>query len=179
MTLLEPIGLNALTNGQKARLVLNTELEDVALRRETVGGEVAQQRIGHVARMFPARTDLNGEIAMLLTGLVGNDLDAVELQDGAGDALAGFGVEDGGHALFDSNGTGAKGEGIGLAEESGRGRGFEDGQAGVIVEAAGLGRVEGANTECPDRDVRYGQLGVPEGLEKPSRESWGHGFWSV
>lgn len=99
----------------------------MTLRRETVGREMAEQRIGHVTRMFPARTDLNGEITMLLTGLVGDDLDAVELQDGAGDALAGFSVEDGGHALFDSDGTGAKGEGVGLATEGSGGRGFEDG----------------------------------------------------
>lgn len=179
LSLLEPIGLNTLTNRQKTRLILNPELKDMALRRDPVGTEMPQQRVGHVAGVFPAGADLYGEVAVLLAGFVGDDFNAVELQDGAGDALAAFGVEEGGHALFDADGAGAEGERVGLAAEGGGRRGFEDGQAGVVVEAAGFGGVEGANAECADGDVWHGQWSVPEGLgelEQLPRESWRHGW---
>lgn len=114
--------------------------------------------------MFPARTDLNGIITMLLTSLVGDDLDAVELQNGAGDALAGFRVEDSRHALLDSDCTGSKGKRVGFASKSGGGGGFEDGQVGVVVEATGLGGIEGSNAKVSYRDMGQDQLSVPEGL---------------
>lgn len=153
----------------------------MALGRDPVGTEMAEQRVGHVARVFPAGADLDGEVAVLLAGFVGDDFDTVELQDGAGDALAGFGVEEGGHALFDADGAGAERERVSLAAKSGGRRGFEGGQAGVVVEAAGFGGIEGANAECADGDVWHGQWGVPEGLRELKqlpRESWCHG-WGV
>lgn len=117
---LEPVGLDAFANGKKTRLVLHAELEDVTLGRNGVGGEMSEHRLGYVFSVLPARAHLDGKVAMLLSSLVRNDLDPVELEDGAGDTLAGFLVKDGCHALLGRDGTRSMGQRIRLAAKSRR-----------------------------------------------------------
>ena len=63
-----------------------------------------------------AAPDAHGVVAVLFSGFVRDDLDAVELEDGAGDSFAGADVEDAGHACFCGEGAGAFGEGICILE---------------------------------------------------------------
>jgi hypothetical protein len=161
LAFLEPAGLNARTNGEETGLILDTELENVTLGREAIHGEVTEERLGNIIGVLPASTNLDSVVSVSLTGLVGEYFDTVELQDGAGDALASFGVEDGGHALLDCDGTGAEREGEGLAAESRCRRRLENGQAGANVEAAGLGGIERSDTECPHRDMGRNQC-IPD-----------------
>ena len=87
---------------------------------------------------MPAKSlpDLHRIVPVFSSGLVRNDLVAVELEDGDGGARAGLRVEDGGHALFDAEGAGAREERVGFAEEGVRGvRGQDLAGAAVVVEA--------------------------------------------
>ena len=59
-----------------------------------------------------AAADAHGVVAVLFSGFVRDYLDAVELEDGARDSLAGAHVEDAGHACLCGECAGAFGEGI-------------------------------------------------------------------
>ncbi|KAG9679813.1 ARM repeat-containing protein, partial [Aureobasidium melanogenum] len=91
--------------GGQARLVLDTELVEVAAETDLVGGKVPSLRPCHISGLLNTGADLDGPVAVLLTGLVGNDLHAIELEDCAGGAFCGLGVVEGGHALLDSEGS--------------------------------------------------------------------------
>jgi hypothetical protein len=118
LALLEPASLNARTNGEETGLILNTKLENVTLGREAIHGEVTEKRLSDIVGVLPTGTNLDSVVSVSLAGLVGENFDTIELQNGAGDALAGFRVEDGGHSLLDCDGAGAEREREGLAAES-------------------------------------------------------------
>lgn len=73
--------------------------------------EVSQERPRDVALVLPSRADLHREVSVLLARLVRDDLHTVELEDGAGGALAGLRVVNGGHALLDAHRSRSQGEG--------------------------------------------------------------------
>lgn len=77
--------------------------------------------------MFPAATDLHGEVAVALASLVRDDLHPVELHDGARVAAAGLGVVDSRHTLLNTEGARTGWEGVGFSIESCCSGGFEEG----------------------------------------------------
>ncbi|KZL80680.1 hypothetical protein CI238_09050 [Colletotrichum incanum] len=134
---LEPVREQLRANGQQPLLGSNLELGEVALGRDALGLVVAQQRALDVAGLLGSRTDLDGPVTVLRPRLVGDDLDLVELEDGAGDAL--LAVVDGRHALLDGEHAGPQGRRLLAAGEGGGGTGGESGQArGRLIEAGGL-----------------------------------------
>jgi hypothetical protein len=147
LALLEPTRLNTLTNRDKARLVLNTELKDMALRRQPIDREMSKQRLGHIIRVFPASTNLHSIVTVSLTGLVGDHLDTIQLEDSAGDALSRLRIVDSSHTLLDADSASAEREGIGFAAESRCGSRLEDWQPGADIETTRFGRVEGSDSE--------------------------------
>lgn len=162
LTLLEPVGRDGRTDRQQARLVSDSEFGEMTLQGDLSGGEVAELGSCDVVGMFCAGADLDGEVSVLLTGLVGDDLDAIELEDGARDAFCGYGVVEGGHAFFYGEGSCAGREGVGFAFE-GRGcRGFEDGETEADVESVGFDFwVEGF--DCAGPGFWEGEGGEEEG----------------
>ncbi|KAH0357832.1 hypothetical protein KCU83_g45, partial [Aureobasidium melanogenum] len=57
---------------------------EVAAETDLVGGKVPSFRPCHVSGLLDTGADLDGPVAVLLAGLVGNDLHAIELKDCAG-----------------------------------------------------------------------------------------------
>lgn len=127
LTLLEPICADDGADVEQARRILDTELVEVAAEADAVGGKMAPLGPCHVSGLLDAGADLDGPVAVLLASLVRDDLDAVELEDGAGRALCRVGIVEGRHALFDCEGAGARRQGVGLALEGSRLGGAEDG----------------------------------------------------
>jgi len=72
---------------------------------------------------FRSSTNLDRPVSVDIAALVAHHLASVELQDGAGRSLSGFGVVEGGHALFDGEGAGAQGKDVFFALEGGGVRG--------------------------------------------------------
>jgi hypothetical protein len=107
LTLLEPIRTNDRADFRQARLILDAELVQVAAETDLVGSEMPSLGPRHISGFLDASADLDGPVAVLLACLVGNDLDAIELEDCAGGALCGLGVVEGGHTLFDGEGAAA------------------------------------------------------------------------
>lgn len=134
---------------------------------------MAQLRLRHVLLVLPAAADLHREVPVFPLGLVRDDLDAVELEDGAGGALAGFGVVEGCHAFFNGDGAGAEGERVGYYEAllSGLAGGLEDGEIaafvpfGIVVSGGLLDGFYGSSS---------GGIGAGEG-EAGGEEGWGEG----
>jgi len=62
--------------------------------------------------MLPATSNLHSKVAVLLARLVRDDLDSVELEDGARSSLAGFLVVDCGHSFLGSDDARSKWESI-------------------------------------------------------------------
>lgn len=112
---LKPVGIDRLAHRNETIFALHSELVDMSLRRESVNGEMAQERLCHVIRMLPTSPDLNSIISMLLLRLVRDHFHPVELEDSARDAHSGFWVVDTGHSFLNGNGTGPNGQGICLA----------------------------------------------------------------
>ena len=108
LTLLEPICANDRANLRQACLILDAELVQVAAETDLVGSKVPSLRPRHIPGFLDASADLDGPVAVLLASLVGNDLDAIELEDCAGGSFCGLGVVKGGHALLDGEGAGAR-----------------------------------------------------------------------
>ena len=133
----EPVSTDDGADLEQATRIPDPKLVQMALESHLVGGEVAPLGPRHVARLLCAGADLHGPVPVLGARLVRDDLHAVELEDGAGDAAGRGRVVEGGHALFRGEGAGAWGEGVGFAFEGGRGGRGEDGEGGGGVEAAG------------------------------------------
>ena len=149
LTLLEPICANDGANLRQARLILNAELVQVAAETDLVGSKMPSLRPRHVSGFLDASADLDGPVAVLLASFVGNNLHAIELEDCAGGALCGLGVVEGGHAFLDSEGAGARRQGVRLALEGGRLGGAQHGQIETGIEATGLDfRVERLDGAC-------------------------------
>ena len=133
----EPVRKQLNTDGQQTVLVAHLELGKRLLGRDALGLVVAELRGADVLSATLAQADLDGPVAVLGARLVGDDLDPVELQDGAGDAGAGFAHEDG-HALLDGEHAGAEGCGLLAALESGsRAGGGRRKTLGDLVESCG------------------------------------------
>ncbi|WDK09583.1 hypothetical protein CGRA01v4_00861 [Colletotrichum graminicola] len=124
---LEPVREQLGADRQQSLLGADLELGEVALGRDALGLVVTQQRALNVAGLLGSRTDLDGPVAVLRPRLVGDDLDLIELEDGAGDAL--LAVVDGRHALLDGEHAGPQGCRILAACEGGGGTGGEGRQA--------------------------------------------------
>lgn len=119
----------------------------MTFRRDGVRGEMSKKRLGHVTGMFPSRTELDGVVTVFIDGFVGDDLDAVELEDCARGADPRCWVEEGGHSFFYGDCAGAERECFGFAFEGGLGGGFEGGEIGGMVEAVGTGGFERSDAE--------------------------------
>ena len=98
---------------------LDSELRQMSAERHALGSKMPSLRPRHISRLFRAGADLHGPVAVDISSLVADDLASVELQDGAGRALCGFRVVEGGHALFDGEGAGAEGQSAFFALEGG------------------------------------------------------------
>lgn len=135
----EPIRLELDADGQQALLAADAELGDVLLGLDALGLKVAQLGGEGGGGPLGDGADLDGKVAGVLAGLVEQDLDRIQLQDGAGDAGAAA-AEEGRHALLDGDDAGAHGRRVLLALEGGRGPGRGCGQAGRhLVEPRRLG----------------------------------------
>ena len=107
------------------------------LRTDLVFGIMPQQRPANVARVLPSAPHLHREIAVLLPGLVANDLDAIHLDDCAWVSSARLTVVDCHHSPFYAQRSRAQRRRARFSFESGRPAGFEKGEVGVAVEAVG------------------------------------------
>lgn len=121
----------------------------MSLDGDTSFTELPHLRLRRPARQLMPTPHAHGVIAVLFPCLMCDDLHAVELQDGTGDALAGLDVEDARHACFCGEGAGPKGESIRVLEagESGTLGGEEGGDVGGVVEAVRGGGVDGFDAE--------------------------------
>ena len=75
------------------------ELGQLVLRLDLSLGEVAAHALGRVLRLLGAGAQLEGHVAVLVAGAVGDDLTAFEAEHGHRDVAAGF-IEEAGHAEF-------------------------------------------------------------------------------
>ena len=135
------------------------------LRTNLVFGIMPQQRPSNVARVLPSAPHLHCEIAVLLPGLVGNDLDAIHLDDCAWVSPARFTVVDCHHSPFDAQRSRAQRGRARFSFESGGGGGFEKGQVRAAVEAVGPDFGDGFDSAVGDmaenqsgREEGWGQL---------------------
>src|SRR5687767_6411640 len=75
------------------------ELDQLVLRLDFTLGEVAAHGLGGVLRLLGARAQLEGDVAVLVLGALGDDLAAFEAEYGHRYVDAGF-VEEAGHTEF-------------------------------------------------------------------------------
>lgn len=108
LTLLEPICADNRADLGQARLILDTELVEVAADTNLVGGKVTSLRPRHIPGLLDTSADLNSPVAVLVASLVRNNLDAIELENCAGSAFCGFGIVESSHALLDSESATAR-----------------------------------------------------------------------
>lgn len=107
---------------------------------------------------------------------MGEDLVAVELEDGAGGSLAGFWIVHGRHALFDGEEAGSEGRTVGFALEGCSRGAVESWFGGVVGESVGFGckgRLDGANGRI--YDGWPGDLGTL--LQETSCRGWEQQGW--
>lgn len=79
-------------------------------RRDTVNREVPEECFGEIIRVFPARTNLDSKVTMLLPCLMRDDFHSVQLKDGACDSLPCLCIVESGHPFLDSNGSSSGGQ---------------------------------------------------------------------
>ncbi|KAI6764785.1 hypothetical protein HG531_012672 [Fusarium graminearum] len=83
LALLEPIGQNLNADGQQTILVSDLKLGELSLGCNALGLVVTQQWAGNVSTVTRTLTNLHSPVAVLLSSLVGDDLDLIELQNSA------------------------------------------------------------------------------------------------
>lgn len=103
--------------------------------------------------MLPARADLDGKIAVLLSCLVRYYLDPIKLKDSTGGPLPSFWIVDSSLALFNGQGAGSEGKSISFALECSSRCGFEHGKALADIKPIRSRRVHGLDAEASFRDI--------------------------
>lgn len=73
----------------------------MSLRADLRASEMSEQWPRNITWMLPTTADLYCIVAILFSRLVRNDLYAVELEDGAGSSISGFGIVESSHAFLD------------------------------------------------------------------------------
>lgn len=141
LALSKPLRADHLTHAQKPPLVPDPELTHPPLRTDTLRGEMAQQRPGHVAGVLPAGAEGHGPVAVAVARLMCDYLAAVELEDGAGRTLPALRVVERRHALLDGQRARAQRRRVFLAGERRRRAGRENAHIGATVESVGGRRV--------------------------------------
>ena len=101
LSLLKPIWSNVFTNPKQSILVPNSEFDHMPLWADFVLREMSQQWSRHIARVLPARANLNSIVSVNLLSLVRHDLGSIHLDYGAGAALARLCLIYGRHSSFD------------------------------------------------------------------------------
>lgn len=135
LAFLEPVGTDDGADFEQATGILDPELVHMSLQGDAVGSEMAAFGPRHVARFLGAGADLDSKVAVLVACLVRDDLHAVELQHGAGYSLCRGGIVEGRHALLESQGACPWRQRVGLAFQSSRTGGAEDGEVEAHIEA--------------------------------------------
>lgn len=145
LALLEPTRRDAPPNLDQPFLIPDPELGHEPLGTHARSREMAQHRPRDVALVLPAGSHLDGPVAMPLAGLRGDDLVAVELEDGARGAETRGRVVERRHAVFYRERAGAKGKSVG-DETAVEGCGFGGGEGRmrrIMVEAVGPRPLDG------------------------------------